>query len=412
MTSGLSERGRDIVANPPAAEYIRAHLDRSGDDPFHPEHNPNGYIALCVAENKLTSDLLLDGMASVPAPTATHLGYDAMIGNLRFREAVAGLLGTRLARRPIAADHLAAMAGAGAVLESLFYAICDPGDAVLIPTPAYATFWADLGTRDAVRIVEVPCRSEDGFRLTVDLLDEAMERSEHPVKALLVTSPHNPLGTVASRDEIEAIVAWCEARRIHLVMDEIYALSTYGDAEFTSVAQVRPVLGDFIHIVWAFSKDFGVSGFRAGFLWSENEGVLAAVDGLAYWSAVSSHTQHVLTELVNDAAWVDGYLREQQQRLRAAHDSATAALDSIGVGHIAAEAGIFVFCDFRRYLPEPTWEREAELWRRILDETAVNLTPGSACHSPEPGWMRLCFAAQPMDLVAEAVERIGRLLRG
>ena len=81
-----------------------------------------------------------------------------------------------------------------------------------------------------------------------------------------------------------------------------------------------------------------------------------------------------------------------------------------GLSVIPAEAGIFVVCDMRPFLGEVTWAAEDALWRRLLNEANVNLTPGSACHNGEPGFMRLCFAAQPTAAVVEAVRRVGRVL--
>ena len=52
------------------------------------------------------------------------------------------------------------------------------------------------------------------------------------------------------------------------------------------------------------------------------------------------------------------------------------------------------------------------MWRRILDEVNVNLTPGAACRIAEPGFMRLCFAAEEVDAAVAGIERIGRMLAG
>jgi len=52
------------------------------------------------------------------------------------------------------------------------------------------------------------------------------------------------------------------------------------------------------------------------------------------------------------------------------------------------------------------------LWRRILDESNVNLTPGSACHIGEPGFMRICFATEEPGIVEVAIGRVSALLSG
>jgi len=406
----LSARGNGLVATPPAAEYIRTHQARAAD-PFDRDRNPDGYVALCTAENKLVADLVLARLGAVDNVPARALGYDAMVGAEGVREKIAGFMARTFVGRPVDARHLALLAGAGAVLESLFYAICDPGDGVLVPTPSYAGFWADLETRDDLNIIPVHCSSEAGFRLTPDLLDRALTEASRPVRALLFTSPNNPLGWVYDADEIDEIINWAERRGVHVVFDEVYALSVYGDRPFVSAAKRRAPLGERIHVAWAFSKDFGASGLRAGVLLSENEAVLRAVDGLAYWSAVSGHTQHLLGEMVADDAWVDGYIAELQIRLRAAAGRIVAALDEIGVPHVPADAGIFVLCDMRTFMTEVSWAAEDGLWREILEKANVNLTPGSACHVGEPGWMRLCFAAVATDTAVAGIRRIGDALR-
>ena len=67
----------------------------------------------------------------------------------------------------------------------------------------------------------------------------------------------------------------------------------------------------------------------------------------------------------------------------------TAALESEAIPYFPAAAGFFVVLDLRAFLAEPTWEAEHAIWRRLLDEGNVNLTPGKACRNAEPGLLRL-----------------------
>ncbi len=419
MSNGLSQRGRRLAATPPFPEHILESLSRAGST-YEPATNPGGYIPLSVAENQLMAKPLLDRMAAVRDFPPDVLAYDSMIGSLEFREKLARFLGRTFLGRTFRPEQVAVLAGAGSVLEILFHCLCDPGDGVLVPTPSYAGFWADLETRDELGIVPVPAESSDGFRLTTAQLDRALKKADRPVKALLFTSPNNPLGTVYSGREIEEILGWARAAGVHVVFDEIYALSVFGEADFTSCAQLVPELGDSVHVVWAFSKDFGASGLRCGVLVSENEALLRAVDGLAYWACCSGHTQHLLGEVIaGDAwvddtgdAWVDDYLARNRAALGEAYRQTTAALEGEGIPYLPAAAGFFLLCDFRSYLEEPTWQAEHALWRRLLDDGNVNLTPGEACRCPEPGWMRLCFAGISTGAVVTGIRRVGALLAG
>ena len=202
------------------------------------------------------------------------------------------------------------------------------------------------------------------------------------------------------------VIEWADDAGIHLVVNEVYALSVFGDAEFVSVGSLRPVLGDRCHLVWAFSKDFGMSGLRCGTLVTENRDVLAAIGELAYWGAVSGDTQWALGRMIADDPWVDEYVTEMRRRLANAHAEVTAALDVAGIPHLPAEAGLFLIADLRAWLDEPTWEAERRLWSKILDEANVNVTPGAACHIVEPGFMRICFAAASTEVVVTGVQRL------
>jgi aspartate/methionine/tyrosine aminotransferase len=405
----LSRRAQELVAGSSMPEYLLRHHEGSSN-PFDAAHNPDGYIGLCVAENRLVADLVADRLDRIGLVPASVLGYDDMTGSVRFREQLGRFMGRTFLGRCFDPHQISVLAGAGSVLEILFHALADPGDGILVPTPSYAGFWLDLELRNELKIVPVDCSAEDGFGLTPARLDRAVADAGRPVKALLFTSPNNPLGTVSTPDEIEEVLAWAESRELHVVFDEIYALSVFGDREFTSCAALRPTLGERVHIVWAFSKDFGASGLRCGVLVSENEAVNTAVDALAYWACCSGHTQYLLGEVVSDEAWVDGYVRTMRDLLRKAHGRLAGLLDAAGIRHVPAEAGVFALLDLRPNLTEPTWEAERALWHRILDEAGVNLTPGAACHVKEPGFMRLCYACLPTESVEVGVRRLAKML--
>jgi aspartate/methionine/tyrosine aminotransferase len=397
------------VSSPPFAEYVREHFVRSRD-PFDPARNPDGYIPLCLAENKLVSDLLLPKMAGCRDVPAAVLGYDCMVGTQAFRVQLARFMSRAFLGRAVSPEQVAVLAGVGSALEALFHVIADPGDGVLVPTPSYAGFWADLEVRNQLKVIPVSTSSRQSFQITTGLLDAAVAGAEAPLKAVLFTSPDNPMGRVYSPAEITAVIEWAEDRGVHLVVDEIYALSVFGDLEFSSCASLRSVLGDAIHIVWGFSKDFAASGLRCGVLITENESVMQGVEALAYWACCSGDTQHLLLKMISDEVWVDMYIREMRRRLGTAHRRVTQALEEEEIPYFPSTAGFFLLCDLRQFLSEPTWEAEYLLWTRILHQANVNLTPGQSCRISEPGFMRLCFAGVPTDVAVHGVHAVGRVL--
>ena len=143
MDIDLPARGAQLLANPTFAPYLREHFIRSGAD-------PDNYVALCIAENRSMWDVLVPRLAHYRDIPPRVLGYDAMIGNLEFRTQLAAFMARTFLGRSFAPEQLAVVAGAGAVLELLFHALADAGEGVLIPTPSYAGFWADLETREVL----------------------------------------------------------------------------------------------------------------------------------------------------------------------------------------------------------------------------------------------------------------------
>lgn len=407
----LSTRGRLLVESPAMPAYLLEHFARSAS-PYHPQSEPHGYIPMCVAENKLVWDLL-EPMVNAPRGTPPEgLGYADMVGPLELRQDLATFLGTHVLGRPVDAEHVAVLAGAGSILEVLFYALADRGEGVLVPTPSYAGFWMDLEVRDELRVIPVHARADTGYQVTLEHLDAAVKASDVPVRALLFTTPNNPLGTVYSPEDLEIILDWAETRDIHVVFDEIYALSVFGDRPFTSVATLREKLGDKVHIVWAFSKDFAASGLRVGVLVSENPGVLGVMNALSYWSACSGDTLQLVRKMVTDPGWLEAYLDGMRSRLAAARGIVEEVVGAHGIPIIPGSAAFFAFLDLREFLATPTWEAEEALWRRLLEEANVNLTPGAATRSAEPGLFRLCFASVPEEVLRIGLTRlVGALAR-
>ena len=196
----LSTRGAKLAAESPMADYIVEHFARVGEDQkgLTSRDGAQGYVPLCIAENSLLKHRVLERMDAVPLAPTRVLGYDAMVGAEPFREELSSFMERTFLGRRFAADQIAVLAGAGTVLEHVFYALGDPGDAVLVPTPSYAGFWTDLETRNDLRIIPVHGRSEEGFELRIERLEEALMAADRPVKALLFTNPDNPRGSVAT----------------------------------------------------------------------------------------------------------------------------------------------------------------------------------------------------------------------
>lgn len=187
---------------------------------------------------------------------------------------------------------------------------------------------------------------------------------------------------------------------MHLVSDEIYANSVFPGEKFVSVAKIMKdlnkntnYLGDYVHICGGFSKDFALSGFRAGICFTHNQDLYGAMDSLGYFQTVSTFTQNLLTKMLQDEKWTQSYLKASQQRLKSCYEALVDCMDAIGVKVFPCQGTQMAWVDFRKYLKGPKdAAAEEALWIELAEKDKVIFTTGESCKSDIPGFFRLCFA--------------------
>ena len=402
----LSSRGSRLTR--PALPYMGGVLEGFAEP--YDAATGKGVILLAVAENKLCWPRLKPrveaALAQVPDWTAN---YGPMDGCGQLKAALARFLDRRIIRddRPrVLGDHVSCAAGAAACLNNLFLSICEAGDSVLIPAPYYAAFDADLGAICALKRIPVRLRQGD-FALTRSALDAAYAASGQTAKALLLTNPHNPTGRCLTEDELRLAVGWCESKKMHLVSDEVYALSLLKGDAFVSLGRItKGALGDRRHVVWGLSKDFGMSGLRFGCVWTQNDRLRQALGTAAMFGCVPGVCQAMVTELLSDDAFCDDYLRANTVALRLSCAACTAMMDSLSLPYYVPDAGMFLWCDLSSLLDEKSWAAEARLYDQLRTEIRVVLTPGEAQHAAAPGWFRICYAFVGRDVLDAALSKI------
>jgi len=449
--SRLSSRGRSLLA--PFPEYLQLAF-AAADDPYDADTNPRGFISLSVAENRLSADLMADRLARRPPLPAGDLAYGNMSGTPDLRAALAALFSTSLLRGkrsiPVDAVHLAS--GAGAVIDLLSSVLADPGDGVLIPTPLYYGFVRDLASRAGVATVAAPMDAGTGFAITAAGLEAAWRANNRrvtpvPLRAVIICNPGNPTGAVMPRAEVAAVLAWARAKGLHAIFDEIYVHSTLeppplgggGPAadRFVSVAEVladagEGGLGNDVHIVWSFSKDFCGNALRAGVLLTDNAAVQAVFSTVTYFSSVAADTQAALADALTDGAWLEGYFLENRRRLSSAAAAAAEAMREArpagaSITAVPPAAGFFLWTDLRPLLgavsesetaaaaaargvaltggPDDAFAREYAVFKRLV-RAKVLVTPGAQYCCEEAGWFRFCFASATEAEVRVAWTRI------
>ena len=271
MDGGVSRRSHKLMKGP--LPYLDAFL-KAMPDMYHPTTNTAGWIPLVVAENKLGNHLVLDRMAQITEFPPWVMNYGGFKGSMQLQSAFAGLLNRTFVPEPVLQpDNFCILGGCTGVLENTFYCLGDDGDSVLIPAPFYPAFVNDLEAK--ANLIPLPFYLEESNvnAQFTKLAADAAER-EHPVRAVLLTNPSNPLGTIYDNSVVRDMLRWCLTNSVHYISDEIYALSVFksavnGSPPFISaltVAQELVAAGEFtqaqvdlyVHLVYGLSKDWYV----------------------------------------------------------------------------------------------------------------------------------------------------------
>ncbi|GMN34221.1 hypothetical protein TIFTF001_004569 [Ficus carica] len=314
-------------------------------------------------------------------------------------------------------NHIVLTAGATSANETLMFCLADPGEAFLLPTPYYPGFDRDLKWRTGVEIVPIQCTSSNGFQITEEALNQAYQEAENRnlrVKGVLVTNPSNPLGTTMTSNELDLLVTFVEAKDIHLISDEIYSGTVFISPGFVSVMEILKnrnydefsEVRNRVHVVYSLSKDLGLPGFRVGAIYSNDEMVVAAATKMSSFGLVSSQTQYLLSAMLSDKKFTKKYITENQRRLKKRHGMLVSGLQKAGIGCLKSNAGLFCWVDMRHLLRSNTFDAEMELWKKIVYDVKLNISPGSSCHCTEPGWFRVCFANMSEDTLELAMQRL------
>ncbi|XP_009590053.1 1-aminocyclopropane-1-carboxylate synthase-like [Nicotiana tomentosiformis] len=395
------------------------------NDPFHLSNNPNGVIQMGLAENQLCFDLIQEWVVNNPkASICTTEGaedfkdiaiFQDYHGLPEFRQAVARFMervrGDKVTFDP---NRVVMSGGATGAHEMLAFCLADPGDAFLVPTPYYPGFDRDLRWRTGVQLFPIVCDSSNDFKVTRKALEAAYEKAQESnikIKGLLINNPSNPLGTLLDRDTLKDIVSFINSKNIHLVCDEIYAATVFNKPNFISISEIlEENVGlcnqDLVHIVYSLSKDLGFPGFRVGIVYSYNDTIVNIARKMSSFGLVSTQTQHLIASMLSDEIFVEKFIAESSERLGKRQGMFSKGLAQVGISTLKSNAGLFFWMDLRRLLKESTFEAELELWRIIINEVKLNVSPGCSFHCSEPGWFRVCFANMDDETMRIALRRI------
>ena len=330
--------------------------------------------------------------------------YTLVEGILPLRECIADRANERLGVTEITPAEIVVSTGSKQALFNSCFAVFGPGDEVLVPTPAWTSYYQIL-TLARARAVEVRGRRENSLKITPD---ELMRAATSRTRGVIINSPTNPTGAVYSRDELRAILALAAERGWWVISDEIYREISYESRapSLLDAARGEVALREQLIVVDGVAKAYAMTGWRIG--WS-----IAAPAVARAIRAFQSHTTSNASTLAQHGALCALSSRDQSEaaiatmvgEFRRRRDAAAELLRAACADFIEPRGAFYLFV---KVPPSADGADSGTAFaRELLDAHDVAVVPGAAFRTPD--WIRISYAA-PMDDVVEGVRRVVALL--
>ncbi|MEH0165669.1 pyridoxal phosphate-dependent aminotransferase [Roseateles microcysteis] len=323
--------------------------------------------------------------------------YTQATGLLALRQKLSGWYQQRFGLE-IAPERIVITAGASAALQLACLALFQRGDQVLMPDPSYPCNRHFVAAADAQAVL---LTTDAASRYQLTAAQVAAAWNEH-TRGIVLASPSNPTGTSIDPAEMQALVETVRTRGGVSIVDEIY-LGLSFEARYGHSALA---CGDDVISVNSFSKYFGMTGWRLGWLVLP-PAMVGAVEKLAQnlFICASTVAQHAALACFEPAA-IDEYER-RRAAFKARRDFVVPALNDMGLTvPVEPDGAFYAWIDCSAYSAD-SWD----FAHRLMREAQVALTPGRDFGRADPErWLRLSFASSEADL-REALARLKALLR-
>jgi len=325
--------------------------------------------------------------------------YTPATGLPALREAIAQWYATRWGVE-VDPARIVVTAGASAALQLLTLALVDAGDEILMPDPCYPCnrhFVTAAG--GTARLL--PAGPAQRFQLDA----ESVARAWGPAtRGVMLASPSNPTGTSIAFDELERIVQAVRQRGGLTIVDEIY-LGLSDDDSALGPARSALGLGDDVLVINSFSKYFGMTGWRLGWLVLP-PALVAPIEKLAQnlYICASSVAQHAALECFHAETLAECERRRAVFRQR--RDAVVPALEALGLPvPVRPDGAFYVWFDTRAHAPD-SWSFCFDM----MERAHVALTPGRDFgHADTARYARLSYASSLTHL-ENALARLERVL--
>ncbi len=353
-------------------------------------------ISLGIGEPDFTTPkpILEAGIRSLQEGN-TH--YTSNWGTLELRQAISNNLQRLYQLQYDPTNEIVATVGGSEALYLAFTAILNEGDEVIIPTPCFVSYQAEVILAGGVP-VEVVCRKENQFVVDPDDIRKAITPR---TKMILVGYPSNPTGAVATRETMTEIAKIAEEFNLIVVTDELYDRLVYGfqHVSFPSVsesAKQRTIL------INGFSKSYAMTGWRIGYACGPAD-LIQGLVRIHQYSVMSAPTT------AQDAGLAalqigDPHIEEMRLEYDRRRQLLVTGLNRLGLSTFEPRGAFYAFPDVRSSGMDD--ETFAET---LLREEHVAVVPGSAFGPGGEGFTRMCYATE-YSKIEEALHRMEKFM--
>ncbi len=325
----------------------------------------------------------------------TH--YTSNAGILELRQALADHLQQLYEVSYNPADEIVVTVGVSEALYLALTAILNPGEEVIIHTPCFVSYGAEIILAGGVP-VEVPCHVEQRFQLQPEVLRAAITPK---TKAILLSYPNNPTGAIASRKVLQAVAQIASEYDLVVISDEIYDQLVYG-IEHVCFASL-PGMKERTITLGGLSKDYAMTGWRIGYA-AAPAAILQGLLRIHQFTIMSAPTAAQYAALVAIQQGSD-HVAEMRAEYNRRRQLIVKGLNTLGLPTFEPRGAFYAF-------PQITvsgMDDEA-FAERLLAEEKVAVVPGNAFGAAGVGFVR-CSYATAFEKIEEALERMARFMQ-
>jgi cysteine-S-conjugate beta-lyase len=301
-------------------------------------------------------------------------------------------------------------------IAAILHAFTEKGEAVMVLPPVYHPFF-NVPEENGRAVVTAPlARSSDGeWSMDFDAMDKAARSAEASgarLRAIIVSSPHNPVGRVWAETELETLLDFARERDLTLVCDEIHSDIILGERKFHSMASITGERAKELIVLGGPNKTFNIAGLHICHAIVRDAGTRERMSRAI--SAWGFDLPNVFSLAAATAAyreggpWLDELLVYLRGNYRFLLDFLEKRLPDIGVSRL--EGSYLAWLDLRALLARRgEGSDDRGLAKRLEEEGRVRLNPGSLFGKEGAGYMRLNLAC-PRSILAEGLERMARTI--